>query len=94
MAGKLGGAIMRSWEFSGDFIEIAEKWSDLAYQTKEISYIDFVRIGAFYNDVLGKGLPDEDKYQQFIDKGIIEDVTLFKSEEFTKSLNDIKTVFA
>lgn len=94
MAGKLGGAIMRSWEFSGDFIEIAEKWSDLAYQTKEISYIDFVRIGAFYNDVLGKGLPDEDKYQQFIDKGIIEDVTLFKSEEFTKALNDIKTVFA
>lgn len=94
MAGKLGGAIMRSWEFSGDFIEIAEKWSDLSYQTKDISYIDFVRVGAFHTDILGKGLSDEDKYQQFVDKGIIEDTSYFKSDEFTKALGDIKSVFA
>ncbi len=94
MAGKLGGAIMRSWDFSGEFIEVAEKWSDLEYQTKDPSYIDFVRIGAFYNDVLGKGLDNVGKFQQFVDKGVMDDVDYVKTDEFKKALADIKTVFA
>ncbi len=93
MAGKLGGAIMRSWEFTGEFIEVAEKWNDLKYKTENPSYIDFVRVGGIYNDILCKGLPDEEKYQFALDKGILDDLDYLKSDEFTTSVNNIKTVF-
>jgi HD-like signal output (HDOD) protein len=93
MAGKLGGAIMRSWDFSGEFIVVAEKWNDNAYQTKEVSYIDFVRIGALYMDVLGKGQDNATKYQEYVDKGVMDDPDYVKTDEFKKSFADIKTVF-
>lgn len=94
MGGKLGGAIMRSWDFSGDFIEIAEKWNDLDYQTQSVNYIDFVRVGALYNDLLCKGQADIDKYDLYVEKGVIDDIAYFKTDEFNKALGDIKSVFA
>ncbi|GAB2997488.1 HDOD domain-containing protein [Psychrosphaera aestuarii] len=94
MGGKLGGAIMRSWGFSGDFIEIAEKWNDLEYKTQSVSYIDFVRVGALYHDVLCKGQADIDKYEFYVEKGVVEDIEYFKSDEFNKALLDIKSVFS
>ena len=94
MAGKLGGAIMRSWEFTGEFIEVAENWNNLSYQPETTGYIDFVRIGAIYNKVLGKNTDTNELLQPYVDKGVLPDLDFFNSDEFVETLNDVKSVFA
>lgn len=94
MAGKLGGAIMRSWEFTGEFIDVTENWNNLTFQTEQASYIDFVRIGAIYNNVLGKNVDTNELLTPYIEKGIIPDLDFLSSDEFTEALNDVKSVFS
>ena len=94
MAGKLGGAIMRSWEFTGEFIEVAENWNNLTYQPESVSYLDFVRIGAIYNQVLGKNADTNELLTAYVDKGVVSDLDFFNSDEFVEALNDVKSVFA
>jgi len=94
MAGKLGGAIMRSWEFTGEFVEVTENWNNLSFQTEQVSYIDFVRIGAIYNDIIGKSADKNELLSAYIEKGILPDLDFLKSDEFIEALNDVKSVFA
>lgn len=94
MAGKLGGAIMRSWEFTGEFVEVTENWNNLSFQTEQVSYIDFVRIGAIYNDIIGKSADKNELLSVYIEKGILPDLDFLKSDEFIEALNDVKSVFA
>ena len=94
MAGKLGGAIMRSWEFTGEFIEVAENWNNLTYQPEAVGYLDFVRIGAIYNKVLGKNADTNELLTPYVEKGVINDLDFFNSDDFVETLNDVKAVFA
>lgn len=94
MAGKLGGAIMRSWEFTGEFIEVAENWNDLTYQNDEVGYLDFVRVGAIYNKILGKNADTNEMIRPYVDKGVVPDLKFFNTDEFSKNLNDVKSIFA
>lgn len=94
MAGKLGGAIMRSWEFTGEFVEVAENWNKLDYQTAEVSYLDFVRVGAIVNQVIGKNHDVKELLQPYVEKGVLPDSDFINSEEFVEALNDVKSVFA
>lgn len=94
MAGKLGGAIMRSWEFTGEFIEVAENWNDLTYQNDEVGYLDFVRVGAIYNKILGKNADTNEMIRPYVDKGVVPDLKFFNSDGFSKNLNDVKSIFA
>lgn len=94
MAGKVGGAIMRSWEFTGEFVEVAENWNKLDYQSESVSYLDFVRVGAIYTQVLGKNHDTNELLQPYVDKGVLPDLELVGSPEFSEAVNDIKTVFS
>ena len=94
MAGKLGGAIMRSWEFTGEFVEVAENWNKLDYQTAEVSYLDFVRIGAIVNQVIGKNHDVKELLQPYVEKGVLPDSDFINSDDFVEALNDVKSVFA
>jgi len=94
MSGKLGGAIMRSWEFSGEFIEVAENWNNLAIQPDDVNYIDFVRIGAIYNKVLGKNNDTNDLLIPYEERNIIPSLDFFNSDDFNAALNDVKSAFA
>lgn len=94
MAGKLGGAIMRSWEFTGDLVSVTENWNDMSFQTEDVSYLDFIRIGAIYNKIIGKNSDTNELLAPYVDKEILPDLDFFNSEEFTKALNDVKSLFA
>jgi HD-like signal output (HDOD) protein len=94
MAGKLGGAIMRSWEFTGEFVEVTENWNNLEFQTEQVSYIDFVRIGAIYKDVIGENADKNELLSVYIEKGILPDLDFLGNDEFIAALNDVKSVFA
>ena len=94
MAGKLGGAIMRSWEFTGEFVEVAENWNNLNYQTESVSYLDFVRVGAIINKVIGKNHDTKELLQPYVEKGVLPDADFIESDEFSEALNDVKSVFS
>ena len=69
LSGKIGGSIMKAWEFPDVFVEVAQHWADVNYRSTEVSYIDFIRIGA----ILEGTLQVSDKsaaLQTYIDKGI------------------------
>ena len=94
LSGKLGGAIMRSWDFTGEFIEVTENWNNMKYKSDAVSYIDFVRAGAIKVGLLGKGVPEHELLTPYIERGIIPDFDFFGSDEFSDAVADIKTVFS
>jgi HD-like signal output (HDOD) protein len=94
VAGRIGGNIMRAWDFSEDFIVICERWNDLRVQPDNIAYLDFIRIAAAYCDVLPIDQEKEDFYQQYVDKGVIPSIDFMQSEEFIEAYNAAKSVFS
>ncbi|WP_111977337.1 HDOD domain-containing protein [Algibacillus agarilyticus] len=94
LAGRIGGNIMRAWDFSEDFIVIAERWNDLRVQPDAVAYLDFVRIAAVYCDVLPIDEDKEDFYDRYVDKGVIPSVEFLESEEFLEAYNAAKSIFS
>ncbi|WP_372760102.1 HDOD domain-containing protein [Pseudoalteromonas sp.] len=92
LSGKVGGSILEAWEFPDEFVEVAKNWANPSYRPKEISYIDFIRIGA----ILEGTLQVSDKsaaLQVYINKGIIPSLELFGSDEYNNLVDDVKTMF-
>jgi HD-like signal output (HDOD) protein len=94
LAGKIGGKIMDAWGFTDDFRTIAENWRDLSHQPEQATYLDFVRIGALYHGELLSGAERDKQLLYYVDRGLLPDTKYFESDEFTESVNAIKTVFA
>jgi HD-like signal output (HDOD) protein len=90
LAGRIGGSIMREWKFNEVFIECAEQWRNPEYVKPEISYIDFVRVGAALAKLADK--PDEvlTAAQQ---KGVFEDIDDLQTPEFEELRDNAKALF-
>ncbi len=68
-------------------------WADPSYKPEQISYVDFIRIGA----ILEGTLQVSDKsaaLQTYIDKGVISSMQLFSSDEYNEMLVDVKDMFS
>jgi len=87
----IGASIMVKWGFERDFITVAEHWKDMDVQSKELSYLDFVRLGAAL-----AGMFDEQKETIFasaIEKGIVSDIELLRSKEFAEMCQNARQLF-
>ncbi|NOU52586.1 HDOD domain-containing protein [Pseudoalteromonas sp. JBTF-M23] len=93
LAGKIGGAIMREWGFTEDFIEVAENWANPNYRPEQDSYVDFIRVGAILEGILqvSDKTASLEVYEQ---KGVVRSVDIFTSDEYHEILEDVKTMFA
>ncbi|MEC9261771.1 MAG: HDOD domain-containing protein [Pseudomonadota bacterium] len=92
LAPKVGGSIMRSWEFGEDFVVVAERWHDLAYIPEKLGYIDFVRVGAA---LAGQINSKKDAVLNLaIQRGVVEDVNSLLSDEFAEMRAAAKQIFA
>ncbi|CAH9049471.1 hypothetical protein PSECIP111951_01315 [Pseudoalteromonas holothuriae] len=93
LAGKIGGAIMREWGFTEEFVEVAESWSNPNYKPEQDSYVDFIRVGAILEGILqvSDKAASLSIYEQ---KGIVRSVDMFTSEEYQALLEDVKSMFA
>ncbi|MBR9794042.1 MAG: HDOD domain-containing protein [Gammaproteobacteria bacterium] len=92
LAPKVGGSIMRSWEFGEDFVVVAERWHDLAYIPEKLGYIDFVRVGAA---LAGQIDSKKDAVLNLaIQRGVVEDVNSLLSNDFAEMRAAAKQVFA
>ncbi|MBB1371404.1 HDOD domain-containing protein [Pseudoalteromonas sp. SR45-4] len=92
LSGKIGGSIMKAWEFPDEFVDVAQNWADASHRPEQVSYIDFIRIGA----ILEGTLQVSDKsaaLQVYINKGIIPSMQLFTSDEYHAMVDDIKEMF-
>lgn len=92
LAPKVGGSIMRSWEFGEEFVVVAERWHDLAYIPEKLSYIDFVRVGAA---LAGQIDSKKDAVLNLaIQRGVVEDVNSLLSDDFAEMRSAAKQIFA
>ena len=53
LSGRIGASIMREWGFGDSFVNVAKNWKDLSYLPDNLSYIDFVRVGAAVSGAAG-----------------------------------------
>jgi HD-like signal output (HDOD) protein len=91
LSGRIGGSIMREWQFNEIFIEVAERWRDMSYTTDNITYLDFVRIGA----ALSGNIDDaEDVLTAAQERGVFEDIAELQSPEFIELRDNAKAIFA
>lgn len=92
LSGRIGGSIMREWGFGNDFVNVAENWRDLGFIPDNLSYIDFVRIGAALS-----GKMDNQKDAVFnlaVQRGAIENVSDLTSDEYKDMRDAAKQIFA
>ncbi len=89
---RIGGSIMRAWGFDDDFVMVAEQWKDLSVMPDKLSYVDFVRVGAA---LAGKMDDQKDAVLNLaIQRGVIEDIKEFTSDEFKEMAANAKQIFA
>jgi HD-like signal output (HDOD) protein len=91
LSGRIGGSIMREWQFNDIFIEVAEHWRDTEFNTPSVSYLDFIRIGAALTDNIDK--PDE-VLAAAQARGIFSDVEELHTPEFMELRDNAKAIFA
>lgn len=91
LSGRIGGSIMREWQFNEIFIEAAEHWRDTEYQESSIGYLDFIRVGA----ALTNNIDDaEAVLNTAIERGLFADLEVFESDQFTELRDNAKAIFA
>ena len=92
LSGRIGGSIMRAWDFSDDFTVVAEQWRDLSVIPEKLSYLDFVRVGAA---LAGKMEGQKDAVLNLaIQRGVIEDIKELTTDEYKEMCVNAKQVFA
>jgi HD-like signal output (HDOD) protein len=91
LSGRIGGSIMREWQFNEVFIQCAEHWRNLEFTDSSIDYIDFVRIGAALSNQADNG---DEILTLAQEKGIFADVEIYHSAEFIEIRDNAKAIFA
>jgi HD-like signal output (HDOD) protein len=90
LSGRIGGSIMREWQFNDIFIEVAEHWRDTEFNTPSVSYIDFVRVGA----ALTNNIDDPEAVLENAQKrGLFADIAELQTPEFIELRDNAKAIF-
>jgi HD-like signal output (HDOD) protein len=90
LSGRIGGSIMRQWQFNDIFIEVAERWRDLSHQTERVSFLDFVRVGA----ALSGNTDDADEILALAqERGVFTDIAELQTDDFVELRENAKAIF-
>ncbi|WP_339348842.1 HDOD domain-containing protein [uncultured Alteromonas sp.] len=92
LAGRIGASIMREWGFGEEFVNVAKCWKDLSYIPEQVTYIDFVRVGAAVSGAID-GQKDA-VLNLAIQRDVIDDVAILHSDEFADLAGAAKQIFA
>ncbi|ASJ96076.1 MULTISPECIES: HDOD domain-containing protein [Shewanella] len=90
MQGPLGRAVLKSWDFSPEVMEVVERWADLPYLPDHVTYLDFVRSAAFYTGELRAGHELEERLDVFVKRGLPVTPEYLGSDEFLDNYHSIK----
>ncbi|MGI2259086.1 HDOD domain-containing protein [Shewanella sp. GXUN23E] len=90
LQGPLGGAVLKSWDFSPPVMEVVERWADLHYLPERVSYVDFIRAAAFYTGELRAGDSFEERMAVFVERGLPVSPDELASDTFIQLYESIK----
>lgn len=91
MTGKIGASIMTEWGFEPEFVDVAKNWKDLSVKSELVSYLDLVRLGAA---LCGKfDSHKEEIFNAAIEKGIVDNISAFLTDEFDELRDGAKQIF-
>ncbi|SQH75699.1 conserved protein of unknown function [Shewanella benthica] len=90
MQGPIGRAVLKSWDFAPEVMEVVERWSDLSYLPNNVSYMDFVRAAAFYTGELRSGVNLGERLDVFVQRGLPVSPDELASDEFLDKYHSIK----
>ena len=92
LSGDIGGKIMKTWEFDQEFADVAANWRNLEHNSDNVTYVDFVRLGAV---LAGSFASQKDAVINLCQKkGIVDDVNALNSDEFKEMRDNAKMIFA
>ncbi len=92
MSGKIGANIMKAWGFSEEFTVVSASLRDLSVIPEQLSYLDFVRVGAVLS-----GQMDSQKdavLNLAVQRGALTDLNELASDEFKEMCESAKLIFA
>ena len=90
MQGPLGRAVLKSWDFSTEVMEVVERWADLPYLPDHVTYLDFIRAAAFYTGELRAGTELEQRLGVFVARGLPVTTDDLASDEFMDKFHSIR----
>ncbi|MGL4474406.1 MAG: HDOD domain-containing protein [Shewanella sp.] len=90
LQGPIGRSVLSSWEFSEEVMEVVSRWSDLSYNSSTISYIDFIRAGAFYTGELRAGEQFKQRMDAYVERGLPVSEEELQDESFVQLYESIK----
>jgi HD-like signal output (HDOD) protein len=90
MQGPIGRAVLKSWEFAPEVMEVVERWSDLSYLPETVNYVDFIRAAAFYTGELRAGDELQQRLGVFAERGLPVTPEDLASDEFMDTFHSIK----
>ncbi|WP_299803583.1 HDOD domain-containing protein [uncultured Shewanella sp.] len=93
LQGPLGRAVLKSWEFSPDVMQVVERWADLTYNSEQVSYLDFIRAAAFYTGELRAGDDLEQRMTAFIERGLPVSADELVGDRFQEAYQSIKASY-
>ena len=90
MQGPLGRAVLKSWDFAPEVMEVVERWADLPYLPEQVTYLDFIRAAAFYSGELRAGTELEQRLDVFVERGLPVSASALASDEFMGKFHSIR----
>lgn len=90
MQGPLGRAVLKSWDFAPEVMEVVERWADLPYLPEQVTYLDFIRAAAFYSGELRAGTELEQRLDVFVARGLPVSASDLASNEFLEKFHSIR----
>lgn len=90
MQGPIGRAVLKTWDFAPEVMEVVERWSDLKYLPETVTYVDFIRAAAFYVGELRSGEELEQRLGVFAARGLPVTPEDLASDDFMDNFHSIK----
>ncbi|WP_119968469.1 HDOD domain-containing protein [Shewanella japonica] len=90
MQGPIGRAILKTWDFAPEVMEVVERWADLHYMPESVTYLDFIRSAAYYTGELRAGPELEQRLDIFATRGLPVTPENLESDEFLDVYYSIK----
>lgn len=90
MQGPIGRAILKTWDFAPEVMEVVERWADLHYMPENVTYLDFIRSAAYYTGELRAGVELEQRLAIFATRGLPVTPEDLESDEFLEVYHSIK----
>ena len=89
----VGVHIVRHWKLGEDFARVVWQWRNEAFQSEQIEYLDFVRVGHLYYQHSVHHEDVKEQLDYYVTKGVINSVDLFTTPEFIERLSIEKQMY-